>query len=94
MSNSLSNELKQRSLDHLRWFIAHAPMQGYGPRDGPFWMSSLSLAFGRAVGPERPAGIVKRCYRSIESPWGSNLYSYFWRLNKLTIYKSLAKNLT
>src|SRR5688572_922954 len=60
---------------HLDWFIAHAPMKGYGPHDNAMWISSLDLHTGRHPVPwERPAGVEKRCYRWIESPGGSNLY--------------------
>ena len=49
-------------------------MRGRTSRENCLWMSSTALASGQALGPERPDGVAKRCYRFIESPWGSNLY--------------------
>lgn len=57
---------------HLDWFIDHAVWRDVGGISG-LWWSMLGLKDGRPVGPERPAGVAKRCYRWIESPHGSNL---------------------
>jgi len=70
----MAYDLRESALSHLRWHVTHASMRGRNARENSLWMSSLNLASGQPLGPERPEGIAKRCYRFIESPWGSNLY--------------------
>ena len=69
-----SDDLKKLIASHLDWFCGHAPMRGYGPADSALWVSALDLKTGRYAEAERAAGVAKRCYRSIEAPWGSNPY--------------------
>lgn len=70
---SLSNSLP-RIRTHLDWFLPHAQVRGYGPEENALWISSVDHNTGRHPEGERPEGIEKRCYRWIESPFGSNLY--------------------
>lgn len=69
-----ANPTLLRLLQHTDWFLRHASPSEHPAEESALWISSLDHRTGRHPEGDRPPGVEKRCYRWIESPFGSNLY--------------------
>jgi hypothetical protein len=61
-------------LRHLDLLTGSGTARGYGPRGNAMWMAMLDVRTLRHPETARDPRLPSRCYRSIASPWGSNLY--------------------